>query len=245
MIERTGSGDPYRTVGLLWRTEARPSRAGLTVDAIVAAGLAVATESGLEKLTMRRIAAELGVGTMSLYTHVPGRAELIDLLVDHVNGTVHAGEPPLPDDDWRAALTAIAERNLRLYTTHPWLIDVDVSRPPLGPGTTAKYDAELAPLVGIGLDDVDVDRTLALVLDLARSAARTELAGRARAGSSDADWWASAGPRLAAVLDPARYPHAARIGAAAGQAYGSAVDREGALGFGLQVILDGIARRLG
>jgi AcrR family transcriptional regulator len=79
--------DDAALLQLLWRGEEQPSpRSGLTVGKIVRAGIELADAAGLEALTMRRVAEQLGVGTMSLYTYVPGKGELLDLMVDRVYG---------------------------------------------------------------------------------------------------------------------------------------------------------------
>lgn len=244
MAEHTGTGDPLQSIALLWRTNPKAGRTGLTLDAVVEAAMAVATEIGIDRLSMRKIADRLGVGTMSLYAHVPGKGELIDLMVDHVYATVYRSPADLPlESGWRAGLELVAERNWELVAEHRWLLGIDATRPPLGPGTTAKYDIELRPLVGTGLADVEIDQVLALVLDHVTSAARVSLgvAETAEAtGSGDTEWWATAGPLLAALITPERFPHASRIGEAAGQAYGAAVDAASAYAFGLRTILDGV-----
>ena len=74
MAERTGTGDPLRTIALLWRTGVKTGRSGLTLDAVVETAITVAAEVGIDNLSMRRIADRLGVGAMSLYTHVPGKS---------------------------------------------------------------------------------------------------------------------------------------------------------------------------
>src|SRR5262245_7512878 len=102
-VEYTGRGDPNRTIELLWGTRDRASRGpkpGLTVDRIVAVALALADQVGLEGLSMRAVAERLGVGTMSLYRYVPGKAELLDVMVDRV-----CTETEWPEDDvggWRS-----------------------------------------------------------------------------------------------------------------------------------------------
>ncbi len=189
---------------------------------------------------MRRLADRLGVGTMSLYAHVPGRAELIDLMVDAAFAEVRYEAGALDPADWRAALETVARRNWELFDRHRWLLDVDTTRPPLGPGTIGKYDAELGALVGIGLDDVEMDQILTLVLEHVRSTARQALAADAER-STDGEWWTVAGPVLAGLLDAARYPLAARVGEAAGSTYDAPADPHRAYAFGLRTILDGVA----
>lgn len=248
MVEYTGRGDPLRSIALLWRTGVKAGRSGLHLGAIVDAAIALADEAGIEQLSMRRLAERLGVGAMSLYAYVPGKAELIDLMVDRVNADLYREPPPeLDTGDWRRAVTAVARRNWDQLARHPWLLAVDTSRPPLGPGTTAKYDLELRPLVGIGLDDVEVDLVLTLVLEHVRAAARLGLGQVATAtatGSTDAQWWSVAGPALATLIEPERFPYAARIGEAAGREYDAAADPQRAFEFGLETILDGVADRI-
>jgi len=98
-------------MALLWRTPApagtrRGPKAGLDVDRIVAAAVAVADSEGLAALSMRRVAAELGVGAMTLYTHVPGKGELVDLMLDSVLGELYVDDAPT--GNWRSRLEAVA-----------------------------------------------------------------------------------------------------------------------------------------
>lgn len=240
MVERTGTGDPVRVVSLLWRQGLRTGRTGLTLEGVLTAAIALADEHGIDQLSMRRIAEEVGVGTMTLYAHVPGRGELIDLMVDQVHGEVTCDLGA--DTGWRDGLEKVAEANWRLFLDHPWLLDVDTSRPPLGPGTIGKYDAELAALEGAGLSDVDMDQVLTLLLEHVKSSARLSRSRQEQAAetASEADWWDRAGPLLAAFMDASRYPHAARVGEAAGQEYGAASDPQRAYEFGVTAILDGV-----
>ncbi|MGC0142069.1 TetR/AcrR family transcriptional regulator [Pseudactinotalea sp. Z1732] len=252
MAERTGAGDPLRVIPLLWRRGVKTGRSGLTLEAIVDGAVALADTTGVDQLSMRKLAERLGVGAMTLYSHVPGKAELIDLMVDRVFADVTYPAPTTDPGRWRGGLETVAERNWELLGRHRWLIHVDTARPPLGPGTIAKYDAELQPLVDTGLTDVQIDQALTLILEHVRSSARlafataappTATAGDGAADSreaSDLEWWHQAGPVLAGLLDTGDYPYAARIGNAAGQEYNAPGDPHRAYLFGLQTILDGI-----
>ncbi len=238
-MERTGAGDPTRVLPLLWQKGGRVGRSGVTLEKVVEAAIGLADEVGVGQLTIRKVASKLGVGAMTLYSYVPGRAELIDLMVDKTFAEVTYPDAPT---SWREGMVEVADRNWDLLARHPWLVDVDSTRPPLGPGVIAKYDAELRPLVDTGLRDVEIDQVLTLVLAHVWSSARQNAAagwGEAPRGG-DEEWWQQAGPLLATVMAPERYPHAARIGEAAGQAYGSTVDPARAYAFGLHTILDGI-----
>lgn len=156
---------------------------------------------------MRRVAEELGASTMSLYTYVPGKAELLDLMVDTVFG--ETARPDGVPGGWRGRLEQIAHENAAVYRRHPWLLQVATARPPLGPHTIAKYDWELRALDGCGLTDVEMDSALTLVLGWVQSAMRglldAEQAAR-HSGQSDVQWWEAYAPLLDHMLDPARFP---------------------------------------
>lgn len=241
-----GRGDPARSMALLWRGESAPARGrgprpGLTVDRIVAAAIELADADGLAALSMRRVAERLGVGTMSLYTYVPSKAELVDLMYDTACGSVRRETSP---GGWRERLARTARASWDLYLRHPWMLQVmAMSRPPLGPNSIAVYDHDLRAVDGIGLTDLEMDSVVSMVSVYVQGAARTaiEAAGSARdTGMTDEEWWATYGPLLEKVFDPERYPVAARVGAAAGEAHQSAYDPEHGFEFGLARLLDGI-----
>ncbi|SHN24726.1 TetR/AcrR family transcriptional regulator [Cryptosporangium aurantiacum] len=250
--ERSSAGDPARTLALLWRSSEnvdppngrtpRGPRPTLSVDRVVAVGISLADAEGLEAVTMRRVATELAVAAMTLYTYVPGKAELLDLMLDTAYAEMARSTPA--DDGWRSRVEAVAHDNQALYERHPWIAGVATSRPPLGPGVMAKYEYELAAFEGLGLDDVARDAALTFVLGFVETCARA--AGDVRAAAyesalSDADWWAANGPLLDRVFDETRYPLAARVGAAAGAAHGAAYSPAHAYRFGLARVLDGLA----
>jgi AcrR family transcriptional regulator len=245
VLEYSGGGDPRRTMELLWGIGKKPSRGpkpGMSVGRIVGAAVEVADAEGLGALSMRRVADRLGIGTMSLYTYVPGKAELIDVMLDAVLGEVAGCEDV--GLGWRLGLERIARDNWALYHRHPWMLQVAAtSRPPLGPNVIAKYDRELRAVDGIGLSEVEMDSVLALVLEHVQGAARRSVEvteGEKRTGKTDDEWWMANQPLLEKVFDPNLYPTASRVGPAAAEAYGSAYDPEYAFEFGLQRILDGV-----
>ena len=241
--EYSGSGDPQRTIDLLWgvRRPRRGPKPSLSGDQVVTTAIQLADRDGLGGLSMRRLAEELGITAMSLYGYVPSKAELLDVMADRAYAEIPArGRPAAP---WQATLTALAERHWALLLSHPWLLQIAASRPLLGPSLTAFYDAELAAVDGLGLTDVDLDLIVSLLDDYVRGAARGAVEAaeaQARTGVSDQQWWQTYGPLLAEVLDPARYPTAIRVGAAAGAEYGAAHDPSRSFRFGLRRIIDGI-----
>ncbi len=238
-------GDPARSIALLWRDPAAVPRRGPArvwdLDAVVAAAIGLADGGGLAAVTIRAVARAVGAAPMSLYTYVPGKAELLDLMLDAAYAAMPRADTSARG--WRKRVRAVAEENRVLFADHPWAARVGTGRPPLGPGSIGKYEHELAAFDGLGLDDVDRDSCLAYVVEFVRAAAlAVQDAADARAvGQDDVQWWAEAGPVLARVLDPAAYPLASRVGTAAGAGHGSAADPDHAYRFGLDRVLDGLA----
>lgn len=225
---RTGEGDPVRTLTLLWRREEagrRGPRPKLSVDAVVEAAIALADEAGLDAVTMRAVAGRLGVSAMTLYTYVPGKAELLDLMLD----ALWLAMPREPGPTIRS----VADANRALYAAHPWAARVTTARPPLGPGLLAKYEHELGAFEGFS--DLDRDAALTLVLGFVQGIAAQE-----PASTPDAEWWEAAGPLLAELIDAEEYPLASRVGTAAGEAQGGAYDADRAYEFGLARIIGGL-----
>jgi AcrR family transcriptional regulator len=242
--EYSGSGDPRRTIDLLWgvHRRRRGPRPSLSGEQIVAAAIRIADRDGLGGLSMRTLADELGITAMSVYGYVPSKAELLDVMADRAYGeiTLHSD----PTATWRPRLAALAQQHWTLLLSHPWLLQIAASRPLPGPGMTALYDAELAAVDGLGLTDVDMDLIVSLLDDYVRGAARGAIdaaEAQDRTGMSDQQWWETYGPLLAEVLDPARYPVAVRVGTAAGAEYGAARDPARSFRFGLQRIIEGIS----
>lgn len=244
--ERSSAGDPARTLKLLWRAQAAAPRRGpergLDIDAVVAAAIDLADREGLEAVTMRRVAEALGVGAMTLYTYIPGKAELLDLMLDSAYSRMpRANTSGAP---WRQRLITIAEENRALFDVHPWAATVSTLRPPLGPGLIGKYEHELSALEGLGLDAIEMDDCLTHLLTFVQACARAVADARAARTASamdDEQWWAANAPLLARVLDERTYPLATRVGTAAGAAHRSAHDPAHAYDFGLHCVLDGLA----
>src|SRR3712207_1406313 len=126
------SRDVDRTLGLLWRRTlgtprgTRGPKQRVSVGDVIRAAIAVADEEGLPAFSMRKVADRLGLKLMSIYTYVPGRSELIGLMVDEV-----IGEPGVPPHEGtlRQRMTAVARQMWDEYHRHPWLLQVDNSRP--------------------------------------------------------------------------------------------------------------------
>jgi AcrR family transcriptional regulator len=219
----------------------RGPRPGLSVERIVSGAIEIADRDGLCAVTMRGVAESLGVGPMALYTYVPGKAELLDLMLDAVYGEMPRAE--WVSTGWRDRLATVARDNRELFDAHPWAAAVSTSRPPLGPGLMSKYEHELSALATAGLDDVETDAALTFLLDFVRCSALATHDVRAvhrDSGMTDEQWWTATAPLLARVIDAATYPTAARVGTAAGAAHGGAYSPDHAWEFGLERVLDGL-----
>jgi len=94
--------------------------------------LAVADSDGIEAVTMRRLARELGVEAASLYHHVNGKDEILDGLVDVVAAEI---EPPMPSTEWRTAVSQRAHHTRDVLRRHPWAVSLMASRTSPGPAT--------------------------------------------------------------------------------------------------------------
>jgi len=234
--------DEARTLSLLWGAQERGGRSGLTVEAIVRAAVGVADREGLGAVSMRRLADVLEVGTMSLYTHVPGKAELTDLMIDTVYGELYENVDEAQDAEggYRAGLRMVAERNRALYARHPWLLDVPLTRPVLGPHACLKHEAELRVLDGVGLSDLELDSIHAMLIMHVQSTSRaavSEQRAQQTSGLTEMEWWAKTLPMLERVIK-GQFPVAARVGQAAGEAIQPASSHEHLYEFGLEMICE-------
>jgi len=128
---------------------AEPGKAGaerrtpLTRERVVAAGIELADRDGIESISMRKLAQELGVEAMSLYTHVRNKDDLLDGMVDAVIGEIPTGADGA---DWKTSLrrTALAARAVML--DHPWAPRPIVSRTAPGPATMTYINTVLGIL---------------------------------------------------------------------------------------------------
>ena len=225
---------------LLWGRRAkgeRGPRPALSVEQIVAAAVQLADAEGLEAASMRRVAERLGVGAMSLYRYIPGKSELLDLMLDAIHGE-DPGEPP-GNDDWRARLEWLAQRSRRRIQRHPWMLQVVIGqRPPLGPNIIGDFDAYLQAVSGIGLTPPETIAVTELVGYYVQGATRADVEAaqtERESGVSDEQWWGERQEFWEEYFEPERFP-AIFIAWEAG-AYEAPLD---SFEFGLQRILDGI-----
>jgi AcrR family transcriptional regulator len=257
MTEYASRGDPRRSMALLWGLCEAPSRGpkpGLRVEEVVTAAVELADEKGLGAVSMRNVAEALGKSAMSLYTYVPGKAELLDLMLDHVLGELPTSYPL--DAGWRAAAETSARDWWDFYQRHPWVLQVSGARALLSPHELDAYETQLRLFDGLGLSAVDMARAVAVLASFVRGAAKAVSDARTAeqaTGISDDEWWNARSPLLdemAADSWETRYPTISRLAAehafdqldrAPGDATPYLVhDAIDQFEFGLQRMLDGL-----
>ncbi|MCJ7859377.1 TetR/AcrR family transcriptional regulator [Corynebacterium kalidii] len=248
-----------RMLRLVWRhrlgEEAgrRGPRKKWSVDEVVDAAIEdadAAGTAGVEAVSMRKIAEKLHTSAASLYTYIPGRDELLGLMVDQVTGRA---ELPVFDGPATSA-TVVVERLRELSRVaweeihrHPWLLSAQRHRPLIGPNVSERYEWQLAALDGCGLDDVAMDHTVALVESHAVASAAASVNARELArtsGQSDVEWWQANEPVLSQVMRGDEFPVSGRVGSAVGERYQAVTDPDAVYRYGLEVILDGVRARL-
>jgi AcrR family transcriptional regulator len=247
--DNNSAPDPARTIRALWGTQEPPRRGPrhtLTIPQVVQSAIKIADAvQNLDRLSMRRVAESLGVGTMSLYTYVASRDELLELMLDAVNAEAVAELRAKPEGEgWQDGLRRMARISWDLALRHPWTLQVFTGRPTLGPHSTERYELELGIVEGIGLDDVEMDAVIAIVQTHVEGVARRRVEADKvvrRTDMTDEEWWGLAYQPLAEVLDPANFPLGSRVGTAAGQAHNAAHSPEHAYAFGLERLIAGVA----
>lgn len=241
--EQDAPVDLRRKLELLWGDRVRPSRGPkpeLSRDRIVAAAIEVADADGLPALSMRRVAERLGFTTMSLYRHVPSKAELVDLMADAIVGE----PPPLDQGGWRPNLAAWARGNLEIVRRHPWGLPLAAAdgAPPLGPNSLAWLESALRALSGTGLDEGEQIAVVILISSWVRGEAQI-LIGQAAAerdtGIDPTQWGPIYARLLRSVIDEASHPALSAVVAAGVFDLPQQAPEED-FSFGLELLLNGV-----
>jgi AcrR family transcriptional regulator len=136
---------------LIWtRQEPGTRRPKFTRDQIASTALAIADAEGFAAVSMRRIATELGAGTMTLYYYVRTKDELVALMDDAIMAEVLVPPDEFPTH-WYDALTAVALRTWDVLMRHPWSLH-SLQNAPAGPNAMRHFEQSLAAVAGTGLD---------------------------------------------------------------------------------------------
>ncbi len=193
---------------------------GLSREAIVRTGIELADRGGLGAVSIRRIAAALGVRPMSLYTYVASKQDLLTLMADEV--VADEMVPAELPEGWREALRAIARNSHAAFVAHSWVVELAGCRSRLGPGAPLQAEQLLTAIAPLRLSPGAAWTVLFIVSDYtAGHAMRVTSSGDAGYPSVDL----ARCPNLSAVLEAA-------------PDHGAATFEDG-----LDILLDGIARR--
>lgn len=206
---------------------------------VLSTAVALADREGIDAVTMRRLAEELGAGAMSLYYHVPGKDALRDGMVDLVFGEI---ELPVSDGDWRAAMRRRAMSTREALRRHPWAVGLMESTKTPGPSDLRLHEAVLRCLREAGFS-----------VELALQAYSVQdayiygyaLQERGMAYPTQQQFAETASKRVqqmeSAMEDVARaYPYLAEV--VGGHVAQRGHDFSEAFEFGLDVILEGLER---
>lgn len=145
----------------VWTRNDRASRKPrFSRDDIADAAIRIADAEGFDAVSMRRIAAEIDAGTMTLYHYIRTKDELLSLIIDAFMDEVALPTGTVLPGSWRDALTLIARRSRDAIRRHPWMFDIS-DDPSLGPNGVRHFDQSLQALASL---DVDVQGKLDVLM---------------------------------------------------------------------------------
>lgn len=232
-----------RSHQLLWEglpQSKKGPRPTLSLEQIVEAGIAIADADGLEGLSMRRLAVDLGMGTMSLYRYVPTKGDLLNLMLDHVAGA--QVDRLTTQQGWRETLHSAARKGRELYLHHRWLIQVNWTRPVLGPSSLTDLDVTMTGLTDLPFTDREKMMVVSLLDSYVTGSVRQEILydhAAAETGMSDEEFWNLQLPVLVSAMESGRFPTLASMDEDTFSA-----GWEETFDFGLQFLLEGIEREV-
>jgi AcrR family transcriptional regulator len=207
-----------------------PRRPGLTRAWITEVALALADAGGVERLSMRAVAKELGVEAMSLYNHVRNKNDLLDAVVDTVVGRI---DLPCIGGDWQDELRRRAHSMRTVFLAHPWAPPLIVGRINVGPNMLALNDATLGCLHVAGFSYVQADHAMNALDSLIYGFHLLER----RMPVQPEDYVEAASTHLPDI-NPERYPHFCALGQMVAE---GSYDGVNLMVFGLNLMLEALA----
>ncbi|MEU5850898.1 TetR/AcrR family transcriptional regulator [Saccharopolyspora shandongensis] len=212
----------------------------LSVERIVRAGIDVADAGGLDALSMRRVATDLGASTMALYRHVASKDDLVALMVEAAMADVPL--PDAPPRNWRRGLERAAYRDWELYHRHPWILSrvLVTTRAHFSPALAADSESAFASFDGLGLEPADAFRYMFMFASYVQGVALTyvsDVEAERQAGSTAQRTAHAPDDERNRLFEPGAYP---RLGPAM-RAGADPWDLDALFASGLAGVLDGIA----
>ncbi|MFF2040969.1 TetR/AcrR family transcriptional regulator C-terminal domain-containing protein [Kitasatospora sp. NPDC058170] len=221
-----------------------PPEGELSRERIIRASLELADAQGLAALSMRAVAARLGVSPMSPYRYVAGKEDLVLLTADAAFG--EASYPDVPPAGWRPRLELGARTLWSLFRRHPWLAHLSpVTRPKLLPNLMTHAEWALSALDGHGLDApamLDVHVLFYSYIEGIAVNLERETQAQAATGVTEDQWMEHQAPALGALAGSGRFPVFSRLIADLENGYD--LDLDSLFEFGLANLLDGLALRI-
>jgi DNA-binding transcriptional regulator YhcF (GntR family) len=225
------------------RQNTREPQPDLSRDRIVRAAMEIADTEGIAALSMRRVATDLDVATMSLYRHVHSKDDLIVFMIDEAIG--EETFPGTPPEGWRARLELAARLQWRLFRRHRWLAPaMSLTRPQLAPNALAHTEWVLRALEGFGLDPSAMIHVHVMLFSYVRGLA-TSLEEEAEAerdtGMTSDEWMDTQEAALEAIAGSGSFATFLRIA----KESDFDLDLDTLFEFGLMRMLDGLEVYLG
>ena len=221
--------------------ERRPRRRRdpISKEAIVATAIRIMDAEGLDALSMRRIADELGTGAASLYWHVGSKDGLLDLIFDELIGEVSIPDPDPPR--WREQVKEIARTQREVILRHPAAVRISIGRIPMGPNALRYSERTLAVLLAGGLPPRLAVRGSHLLIAAVNGFTLDETGVDGLAADDSPAAAQAAAARAAsgylASLPPQQFPHLVSVA----QEYADA-DRDARFDLLIDIFVDGLAR---
>lgn len=201
----------------------------LSRERVLRAAVRLADEGGIQALSMRKVAQELGVEAMSLYNHVENKDDIFDGMIDHVFESI-----PLPaaESDWRATIRDTALIALDRFITHPWVVNLLMQRGNYGRSSLRFMDRMLGLLRSAGFSDEDTHHAWQMLASHTMGYAFQQVSG-----GYDEKEWDSVVPSPAQLAE--RFPHVAALAP-----YLAECEPGAEFAFGLEIIISGLQARL-
>ncbi len=232
--------------GVIWERPERAARGPVpshSREEITAAAVKLADTHGIEAVSMRAIAVELGVGAASLYRYIARKDELIELMVDAVMGDDLRFEV---GTGWREDLRSFAHGLRTMTLRHPWMAAPSAGLRNFGPKTAGCYEQVLSAVDGLGLE---IDEMLVMVETLdayVRGRVLEELSEQEavrRSGLNQEQWMQTQIPYIESLVKSGRYPLLTRVVLDARAPHDPDRLKHG-FDLGLERVLDGLATML-
>lgn len=211
------------------KTPDTPRRPGLTRALITEVALSLADAGGVERLTMRALAKELGVEAMSLYNHIRNKDDLLDALIDMVVGRI---DLPRAGGNWQNEMRRRAQTMRTVFLAHPWALPLIVGRISVVPNLLALNDATLGCLRKAGFSYVQADHAMNALDSLIYGFHLQE-----RSFPVQPENYAEAAHTYLPAIDADRYPHICALGLMVAEGSHDGVNH---MAFGLDLLLEAL-----